>query len=454
MRGRIPDHRGLPDYDRRNVHAGGDARARAVLHQHRSPGLRADQSARNRQGRALRALLAIGEVGPTPVPRRVPRRDVGATAAAPGAAVDQRGRHRARRQAVRARAQRVRRRLGRAARRRPHRLRRRVERPDQSARVGTPDGVSRAVDALRAVHRSPGRPLEVSRPRGARRLAAARRRSSARSTSPSTPTRAGSRRWKRTSAPGIRSRRRIPTPSTSRSIRAKALDTLRGLLPAATTSNVGLFGTGQAFEALLLRMFAHPLEEVRGCAQQMLAELRQVIPAFLARLDQPNRGGRWIEYFADDAARVRGGRRAVRRAGVSAEPRGEVTLTDFDPDGEIEGRRRGALSASALPDDQLLAIARRMSADDRAALLPRLRRQARQPPPQAGPRVRAHQLPLRRPRRLRRLPRSAAPPPADARMAAAQRAPRLHRAGGDRGGGRARRLARRHGAVGRRSTNS
>ena len=39
-------------------------------------------------------------------------------------------------------------------------------------------------------------------------------------------------------------------------IRAKALDTLRGLLPAATTSNVGLFGTGQAFEALLLRMFA------------------------------------------------------------------------------------------------------------------------------------------------------------------------------------------------------
>src|SRR6267378_4392914 len=46
-------------------------------------------------------------------------------------------------------------------------------------------------------------------------------------------------------------------------IRAKALDTLRGLLPAATTSNLGMFGTGQAFEALLQRMFAHPLEEVR-----------------------------------------------------------------------------------------------------------------------------------------------------------------------------------------------
>src|SRR5436305_7295237 len=75
-------------------------------------------------------------------------------------------------------------------------------------------------------------------------------------------------------------------------IRAKALDTLRGLLPAATQSNVGLFGSGQAYEALLLRMLAHPLEEVRAHAQMMLAELRQVIPAFLERVDQPGRGGR------------------------------------------------------------------------------------------------------------------------------------------------------------------
>ena len=82
--------------------------------------------------------------------------------------------HRTRRQAVRARPQRVRRRLGRAARRRAHRVRRRVQRPDESARVGTPDGVPRAVDALRAVHRSSGRPLEVSRAGGARRLPAAR----------------------------------------------------------------------------------------------------------------------------------------------------------------------------------------------------------------------------------------------------------------------------------------
>ena len=45
-------------------------------------------------------------------------------------------------------------------------------------------------------------------------------------------------------------------------IRAKALDTLRGLLPAAVQSNMGLFGTGQAYEALLLRMRANPAGRV------------------------------------------------------------------------------------------------------------------------------------------------------------------------------------------------
>ena len=151
-------------------------------------------------------------------------------------------------------------------------------------------------------------------------------------------------------------------------IRAKALDTLRGLLPAATTSNVGLFGTGQAFEALLLRMFAHPLEEVRGHAHLMLAELRQVIPAFLTRIDQPNRGGRWVEYLAETRRAFNSLTQTVV-ADVEAEPRPEVTLTDFDPDGETKVVAAALYSASDLPDDQLTTIARRLSVDDRAALL-------------------------------------------------------------------------------------
>jgi len=152
-------------------------------------------------------------------------------------------------------------------------------------------------------------------------------------------------------------------------IRAKALDTLRGLLPAATTSNVGLFGTGQAYEALLMRMFAHPLEEVRAHAMGMLEELRKVIPAFLTRVDQPNRGGRTIEYLADSRL---GFERAARAALAGLEGSSEsveVALTDFDPDGETRVVASALYPVSDLPDAELMKAARALPAGDRAALL-------------------------------------------------------------------------------------
>ena len=151
-------------------------------------------------------------------------------------------------------------------------------------------------------------------------------------------------------------------------IRAKALDTLRGLLPAATTSNMGLYGTGQAYEALILRMRANPLEEVRAYADLLLQELQQVMPAFMARVDQPTRGGRWVQYLADTRESAFAAVRA-RVGQVDAEPRDEVTLTEFDADGELKVVASALYAATALPDDQLLQIARQMSADDRAAIL-------------------------------------------------------------------------------------
>ena len=150
-------------------------------------------------------------------------------------------------------------------------------------------------------------------------------------------------------------------------IRAKALDTLRGMLPAATQSNVGIFGTGQAFEALLLRMRAHPLTEVRVCAEQMLTELRKVIPAFLTRVDQPERGERWSGYFSRIREELDGV--ALDLAAVDPEPRPEVTLTDFDPLGETKVVAAALYAISDLPDDQLLDIARRLSADERLTIL-------------------------------------------------------------------------------------
>src|SRR5437867_12917898 len=167
---------------------------------------------------------------------------------------------------------------------------------------------------------------------------------------------------------------RVPEPPSESAvayratIRAKALDSLRGLLPAATRSNVGIFGTGQAYEALLLRMRAHPLREVRDYAELMLVELRKVIPAFLRRLERPERGGVWSRYLAE--SREQTGRVAGRLLeGIEPEPRAEVTLTDFDPDGEVKVVAAALYAPSDLPDDQLLAVARKLGPDERAAVL-------------------------------------------------------------------------------------
>ncbi len=82
-----------------------------------------------------------------------------------------------------------------------------------------------------------------------------------------------------------------------RAVRSRGLDTLRGLLPAATRSNLGIHGSGQAFEALLLRLGAHPLAEARAMAAAMFAELEQVIPAFIQRVHRADRGGAWRDYL-------------------------------------------------------------------------------------------------------------------------------------------------------------
>ena len=168
--------------------------------------------------------------------------------------------------------------------------------------------------------------------------------------------------------------RRFPRPERESdaayrmTIRAKALDSLRGLLPAATRSNVGIFGTAQGYEALLLRMRAHPLREVRDYAALMLVELRKVIPAFLKRLERPERGGVWARYLEEtlEATRTVAARLLD---GVEPEPRPEVTLTDFDPDGEVKVVAAALYAVSSLPDDQLLSLARKLDEAGRHQVL-------------------------------------------------------------------------------------
>jgi thymidylate synthase ThyX len=153
--------------------------------------------------------------------------------------------------------------------------------------------------------------------------------------------------------------------------KAKALDLLRGLLPAATTSNVGMFASGQSYEGLLLRLRADELAESRAVGDRLLAELRHVIPSFLTRVDRPDRGGAWSDYLA----RTRDETRRLANELITAAPEAAdlVTLTDFAPrdpvDAEVALVTAALYPHVTIPETQLADEVATWTAARRAEVL-------------------------------------------------------------------------------------
>jgi thymidylate synthase ThyX len=159
-----------------------------------------------------------------------------------------------------------------------------------------------------------------------------------------------------------------PPTAHARAIRAKALDLLRGLLPASSLSHMGIFATGQTYEQLILHLLAHPLPEARDYGRMMLEELQVVIPSFLTRVERPDRGGQWVDYLAE---RERAGERWARRLGLDGAdgPAGpSVTLLRVDGD-EDDLLSALLFEAGASGQESMREALTAVDADTRAALL-------------------------------------------------------------------------------------
>lgn len=152
-------------------------------------------------------------------------------------------------------------------------------------------------------------------------------------------------------------------------VKAKALDAVRGVLPAAAQSNVGIYGTGQSYEQLLLRMRADALPESRHYAEMMLTELNKVIPSFVRRVDIPDRGVQSSAYLSD--------KRQAMDA-LAAELVGEadvydddarVELVDFDPDAEVKVVASMLYPHSHLSEADLEDRVRAMTVDERLRVI-------------------------------------------------------------------------------------
>ncbi len=152
-------------------------------------------------------------------------------------------------------------------------------------------------------------------------------------------------------------------------VKAKALDAVRGVLPAAAQSNVGMYGSGQAYEQLLIRMRAHALPEARHYADLMLGELRKVIPSFVKRVDLPDRGGDWSEYLADARLSIEDLADDLLDTTQPVDTSAHVDLLDFDPDAEVKVVASMLYSASNLPERTIEQQVRAMSVEDRLRVI-------------------------------------------------------------------------------------
>jgi thymidylate synthase ThyX len=162
-----------------------------------------------------------------------------------------------------------------------------------------------------------------------------------------------------------------PEAAWRRSIKAKALDLLRGLLPAATLSHVGIFATGQAYEGLLMRLVASPLPEARHFGEMMLEELKLVVPSFVARIERPDRGGEWIEYLR---RRRETAERWVARLGLDRRAPGEGPEVELV---HIDGTEEDLLASSlyehaGVPEDEIRSRVEALDPRERELMLSEL----------------------------------------------------------------------------------
>jgi thymidylate synthase ThyX len=144
-------------------------------------------------------------------------------------------------------------------------------------------------------------------------------------------------------------------------VRAHACDVLRSYLPAATLTNVGLFGVGQAFEYLLSKMYSHELSEAKELARAMHGELNQLIPSFVKRA-QIN------DYLVSTSAAAKA-LAADMMPAAPVDANDSVALIDYDRNAEEKIIAAILYPHVRHPLQQLRQIAVRMSAEERGKIL-------------------------------------------------------------------------------------
>lgn len=149
-------------------------------------------------------------------------------------------------------------------------------------------------------------------------------------------------------------------------VRAKVCDILRNLLPAGTTTNMGMYGNGRAFEYLLTKMYSKDLEESKSIAWEMQGELEKVIPSFVKRANDKY-GKETQEYLGRTVREMQ----SVSQQLLTEEPESkeEVVLIDCDENAEEKILSSILYPHVHLSERQLREKVRTLSAGERKKII-------------------------------------------------------------------------------------
>jgi thymidylate synthase ThyX len=82
-------------------------------------------------------------------------------------------------------------------------------------------------------------------------------------------------------------------------LRAKVLDCLRGLLPASTLTNMGVYGNGRFFETMIQKLNCNDLAELQDIGKKAYQELGKVVPSFIRRAESSHKHQKTFSHFTE-----------------------------------------------------------------------------------------------------------------------------------------------------------
>lgn len=152
-------------------------------------------------------------------------------------------------------------------------------------------------------------------------------------------------------------------------LRAKVLDCLRGLLPAGSLTNMGVFGNGRFFETLLQKLNGHNLAEMQDIGKKSFQELSKVIPSFIRRGDPNHKYQKAYNQFMEQ---MNGEIKAVAERDTSAMEKMEnpgVRLIGCDPESPCKVAAALLFSQSQASLYEIQEYCRKLTDDQLGAIL-------------------------------------------------------------------------------------